>query len=164
MATNLLRVYNQLLEFIYQSENDNLTSIRRVFNRDFIENAPLIHKGKILLPTPNENGEDTMDILFRHLTTKTIDEKTKKRSLDMPRAIRIHWIRHHLLETIPENLEISFVQDEKRVYILDTVARYVIILEPLRDNISLYLLTAYNLEDSNYRKIKKKIEKRGTAL
>jgi hypothetical protein len=161
MPTNLTKKYNQLLELLYGSERDNLSSFRRVFDRDFGNGIVNTFRGLPVEPT-TADGEDAMDRLFRHLTTVILDKKTRKRAFEGERSIRVHWIKHHLEEKCA--LIIFRVEDEKRVYILDKVERYVIVLEPKRNNESYYLLTAYKLQSSSYKKIMKKRERRGTSL
>ena len=164
MATNLLKKYNQLLELLYSNHYDNVNSIKNVFYRDFNVNKPLIFNNKNILPTPAD-GEDKMERLFNHLTRKEVDFITKKREFDSERAIRIHWIKHHLTNSAHLDKLIVFkIIDENRVYILDKTEKYVIILEPLRQQESYYLLSAYRLLPSNYQKIMKKFEKRGEPI
>ena len=163
MPTNLLKIYNQVLELLYRTDYENIASIKNVFYRDFNVDRPLVFNAKTIQPTPAD-GEDKIERLFNHLTRKELDSKTKKREFDSERAIRIHWIKHHFLNCAALDHIISFiVEDEKRVYILDKREKYVIILEPLRQINAYYLLTAYKLLPSNYQKIMKKFEKRGVA-
>jgi len=117
MPTNLIKVYNQLLELLYPSMQQNLKSLHRVFERDF-SNGIIYCRGITIEPTPAE-GEDRMERLFRHLTTVITDEKTKKREFESERSIRIHWIRYHIEEKSPEKLLVFKVEDENRVYLLD---------------------------------------------
>ncbi len=162
MATNLIRNYNQLLELIYRSQAENVQSIRNVFLRDF--GAPMQFNNCLIQPT-QADGQDTMDRLFNHLTRVVVDEKTNKREFESERAIRIHWIRHLFRNYQGLNHILTFqVTDEKRVYLLDRNERYVIILEPLRNGNAYYLLSAYRLLDSNFRKIMKKYQKRGVPI
>jgi len=163
MPSNLLKIYNQLLELLYPSLIQNIRSIRRVFDRDFVQLLQIKLRAVPILPTTAE-GEDTMDRLFRHLTTHIIDEKTRKREFEADRSVRIHWIRFHLEEKAPDKLIIFKVTDENRVYVLDKAEKYVIVLEPLRNKEAYYLLTAYHLLPANYKKIMKKYEKRGEPL
>jgi hypothetical protein len=162
MPTNLLKVYNQLLELLYPSLPENIGSLYRVFNRDFC-NVAIHCRGTRVEPTPAQ-GEDNMQRLFRHLTTVITDEKTKKREFESARSIRLHWIRYHLEGKAPEKLLGFKVQDENRVYLLDKVERYVVILEPLRNVSAYYLLTAYPLEPASFKKILKKYETRSQHL
>ncbi len=164
MATNLLKQYNQLLELLYNNHFDNVQSIKKVFYRDFNIDKPLIFNNKKIQPT-TADGEDKIERLFNHLTRKELDNATKKREFDSERAIRIHWIKHHLLNIEKLKNLISFkIIDENRVYLLDKTEKYVIILEPLRQQEAFYLLSAYRLLPSNYQKIMKKFEKRGTPI
>lgn len=161
MPTNQTKIYNQLLELLYNSERENLNSIRKVYDRDFCNDSVNKFKHYQVIPTPAE-GVDVMDRQFKHLTTVITDEKTRKREFESDRAIRIHWIKHHL-EGKCEIVAFK-VEDEKRVYLLDKSEKYVIVLEPQRNNEILYLLTAYRLQSSNYKKIMNKYDKRGTPI
>jgi hypothetical protein len=163
MPSNLLKVYNQLLELLYPSLHQNIQSIRKVFNRDFIDLLQIHLRTIPILPTTAE-GEDTMDRLFRHLTTHITDERTRKREFETDRSVRIHWIRFHLEEKAPDKIIIFKVADENRVYVLDKAEKYVVVLEPLRNKNAYYLLTAYHLQPANFKKIMKKYEKRGEPL
>ncbi len=110
MPTNLTKVYNQLLELLYLSTAQNLQSLRRVFDRDFC-NGTVYCRDFSIRPTPAE-GEDTMDRLFRHLTTVITDEATRKREFESERSIRLHWIRFHLEEKAPDKLLVFKVEEE----------------------------------------------------
>ena len=163
MPTNLTKMYNSLLEFLYQNHQQNIQSFRAVFNRDFSNTVPVIWRSLPVLPTPAD-GEDVMDRQFRHLTTVITDEKTRKREFESERTVRIHWIRHHLEEKSPEHLLVFKVTQENRVYVLDKTERYVVIMEPYRKADAFYLLTAYRLLPANFKKMMKKYEKTGTPL
>lgn len=158
MPSNLLKAYNQTLELLYVEERDNINSIKAVFHRDFYQTS-LSFKDMMVVPTVAD-GEDTMSRLFRHLTTIVVDEKTKKREFDSDRAVRIHWIKHHIEEKKATNL-IYTVKDERRIYILDKDEKYVIVFEPSRTEKKLFLLTAYKLQASRYKILMTKLEKRG---
>lgn len=164
MATNLIRTYNQLLELLYGNEHANVQSIKAVFYRDFNTQQAIKFNNKDIQPTPS-NGEDKIERLFNHLTRVIVDEKTRKREFESERAIRIHWIKHHLQNHSSLNHVIAFqIPEEKRVYLLDKTEKYVIVLEPLRNIDAYYLLTAYKLLSSNFSKIMKKYEKRSIPL
>ncbi len=68
MALNLLKIYNQLLE-LFGTEAQNISSLKGVFNRDFM-NQEVVFNDKKVYPTPRHDGEIPMDTLFRHLTTE----------------------------------------------------------------------------------------------
>lgn len=159
MPSNLLKHYNDRLDMLYPSLNENIQSFRRVYDRDF-SGFQFSFRAYPIHPTPAED-EDTMDRVFRHLTTVIVDESTRKREFETARSIRIHWVKHHLEERNPEILNVFTVLDERRVYVLDTTERYVIVLEPFRSEQAFFLLTAYHLEDSRYRNLMKKCKKRG---
>jgi len=164
MPTNLLKTYPGLLELLYGSHHENVNSIKNVFYRDFNTENPIIFNAKPIQPTPS-GGEDKIERLFNHLTRVIVDEKTKKREFESERAVRIHWIKNHLTKIININHVFSFmVKDENRVYLLDKNEKYIIVLEPLRDENSYHLLSAYKLLSSNYKKIMTKYEKRGETI
>lgn len=164
MPTNLLKKYNQLLELLYSNHNENIHSLKNVFNRDFNSEKPIIFNSKIIQPTPSDS-EDKIERLFNHLTRVVTDEKTKKREFESERAVRIHWIKHHFEKHNQfESIITFYIKDENRAYILDKNESYVIVLEPLRISDSYYLLSAYKLLPSNYQKIMKKYERRSIPL
>ncbi len=160
MPNNLLKIYNERLDLLYTTDRQNIASVRAVFNRDFQSILYLRFKQVVVKPTLAD-GENTMDRLFRHLTTVIVDEKTRKREFETERSIRLHWIKYHLEEKKHTNVIVFSVADEKRIYVLDKDERYIIVFEPLRDRTGLFLLTAYYLEASRYKSIMKKYEKRG---
>jgi hypothetical protein len=164
MPTNLIKKYNELLELLYARHSDNIKSIRAVFDRDFNGHSGIKFYAKNIEPTPSDS-EDKIDRLFNHLTRVVVDEKTKQREFESERAIRIHWIRHHLEKHVSFANVLTFkVEDEKRVYLLDKTERYVIVLEPLRNEEAYYLLSAYKLLPANYKKVMKKYEKRSVPI
>ena len=164
MPTNLIKTYPNLLELLYSSHFENVNSIKNVFYRDFNIDTPIIFNSKTIQPTPSD-GEDKIERLFNHLTRVVVDYKTNKREFESERSVRIHWIKNHLTKIKNLNHVLSFkVVDENRVYLLDKTEKYIIILEPLRDGKSYYLLSAYRLLSSNYKKLMTKYEKRGELI
>ena len=120
MPTNLLKVYNQLLELNSLNESQRTASLKGVFNRDITNNANFSFRSKKLNPTPAE-GQDTMERLFRHLTTVITDKETNKREYDPSRSVRLHWLRYHLEERKQTNMYVFSVEepDGIRTYIWD---------------------------------------------
>lgn len=161
MPLNRIKTYNSLLDLYYPSEHQNKASLKGVFNRDFIEIPNLQLKGIPIHPTHSEDGEDSMDRLFRHLITVITDEATRKREFDSDRAVRIHWIRFLIEGGKINDFLIFNIKGEDRVYLLDKNERYVIVLEPKRKVKTFYLLTGYRLEPSRFRNLMNKYEKRG---
>jgi len=163
MPTNLLKKYNQLLELNSYPEALRSKSLRGVFDRDFIEKGQPALRNKLVNPTPAD-GEDTMERLFRHLTTVITDKASRKREYDPQRSVRLHWVRYHIDENDKSKIKIFTVEepDGKRTYIWDNDESYVIVLEPLRNKEEYYLLTAYYLEgkDKARNKMAKKYKRR----
>lgn len=157
---NKLKTYNQLLELDDLTPAKRNESLTGVFKRDFVDSS-VFFRGKSVEPTP-KNGEDTMSILLRHLTTKTENKDESHREYDRDRSIRIHWIKYHISEKSPAKVEIFSAQDKSgiRTYIFDRDESYVVILEPRRNGTSYYLITAYYLTGNNCRKIENKIKKK----
>lgn len=165
MPLNLLKVYNSLLELAALSELQRANSLRGVFRRDIEENSNFKFRTKQIKPT-TADGEDSMDRLFRHLTTCITDKATKHREFEMSRSLRLHWIRHHVEERKKDNMYIFSVDEPRngiRTYIYDRDENYVIVFEPLRNENEYYLLTAYYLEgkdaarDKMMRKYKRRL-------
>lgn len=149
MPTNLLKVYNQLLELNSLNEFQRTASLKGVFNRDITNNANFSFRRKKLNPTPAE-GQDTMERLFRHLTTVITDKETNKREYDPSRSVRLHWLRYHLEEKKQTNMYVFSVEEPEgvRTYIWN------------KDEY--YLLTAYHIEgkDKARNKMSKKWRRR----
>lgn len=167
MPTNLLKVYNQLLELNSLDEYQRTESLKGIFNRDIVSNTNFAFRTKKLNPTPAE-GRDTMERLFRHLTTVIIDKKTNKREYDSSRSVRFHWLKYHLEEKKSSNMFVFSVDEPEgvRTYIWDKDEDYVIVLEPLRNKDEYYLLTAYHIEgkDKARNKMPKKWKRRLSDL
>lgn len=163
MPTNLIKTYNQLLELNSLDEHQRMSSLKRIFNRDFVNNADFSFRKKKLNPTPSE-GENTMERFFRHLTTVITDKATRKREYDPSRSVRLHWVRFHLEERKKDNISVFTVEEPegKRTYIWDKDEDYIIVLEPLRNKDEYYLLTAYHMEgkDKTRNKMAKKWKRR----
>ena len=84
MPCNLIKVYNDLLDLESYTEHQRTVSLKRIFNRDIVENHRFTFRSKKINPTPAE-GEDIMERFFRHLTTKITDKSIRKREFDMSR-------------------------------------------------------------------------------
>lgn len=156
MPFNLLKKYPALLEFSYDSFEKNIKSIRKVFDRDFIETTQSFNNKKIH-PIPLEDNKDSIDLLFKHLTYKK-NNKTKERDeFDRDRTIRIHWIKHHTQNKEEQNILVFSTKERHRTYrtyIYNTIHNYVIVLEPLRCNDAYYLCSAYVLQGKDYERDK----------
>lgn len=164
MPTNLLKRYNTLLELAALNEHQRIASLKGVFSRDIIENKNFKFRLKQIKPT-TADGEDSMERLFRHLTTCITDKTTQHREFEMARSMRLHWIRHHVEERKLDNMYVFSVDEPRsgiRTYIYDKDENYVIVLEPLRNGTEYYLLTAYHLEgkDAARDKMMKKYKRR----
>lgn len=165
MPFNQLKKYNQLLELNSYTEKQRIVCLRQIYDRDIVPEKKIIFRGKSLNPTPHENKID-LDRHFFHLTTKTIDEKTKQRDYDKDRCERLHWVKFHIEERRTENVLVFSVKESTgiRTYIYDIVEKYVIVLEPLRKVHEYYLLTAYLVQgkdkarDKFLKKYKRKLE------
>ncbi len=147
MPTNLLKKYNQLLELRALNEFQRQKSLLGIFNRDIVNNDNFSFRHKRLNPTPAD-GENAMQLLFRHLTTVITDKATRHREFEYKRSVRLHWIRFHVEESKKENVYVFSVDEPsgKRTYIYDKDEEYVIVLEPMRRKPEYYLLSAYHLD------------------
>lgn len=163
MPFNLLKKYNSLLELGAYNEYQRKQSLQAVFDRDFTNNSNLCFNKKAVQPTP-KNGEIPMVTLFTHLTTVIVDKKTRQRSFDIDRSIRLHWVRYHIDDNkVDEVLQFSVREPQGiRTYIYDIAEKYVIVLEPLKKEDAYYLLTAYYLtgKDAKRNKILKKYKRK----
>lgn len=156
---NKLKKYNGLLELDGLNVGDRNKSLSGIFQRDFIDSTPCF-RTKTVRPTPKE-GKDTMDVLLHHLTTCTTNRDKSSREYDRDRAIRVHWVRHHICENSPDKLDVFSIREKTgvRTYLWDKNERYVVILEP-KDNDTYYLLTAYYVSRANWYKIENKSRRR----
>ncbi|MCD8266749.1 MAG: hypothetical protein LUC33_06295 [Prevotellaceae bacterium] len=145
-----------MLELAGMGERERTASLRRVFNRDIRDNHNFCFRGKPILPTPKKNDEIDMERLFDHLTTREVDKEKHHREYDRKRSERLHWINYHVKQSKHDNmLHFSVAEPQgNRTYIYDTDEKYVIVLEPLRDGKSYYLLTAYPLEGKDLKRNK----------
>lgn len=163
MPTNLLKEYNKLLELNSLTEAQRTSSLKGIFNRDIVNNPGFNFRKKKLNPTPAE-GQDTMERLFRHLTTVIVDKDTKHREYDNARSERLHWIKYHICEQKKDRMYVFSVEEPEgfRTYIYDKDEEYVIVLEPMRHVGEYYLLTAYHVEgkDKARNKMSKKWKRR----
>lgn len=164
MPLNLIKVYNELLDFTGMNELQRTNSLKGVFNRDIANNQHFSFRGKPIFPTPKEDGKIAMENLFNHLTRKTVDYETGHREFDVARSQRLHWIKFHAGERKKVDMLIFSATSNSgiRTYIYDEVEKYVIVLEPLRKRCGYYLLTAYHLEgkDAARNKILKTYRRR----
>ena len=163
MPLNLLKTYNDLLDFGAYNAHQRRQSLQAVFDQDITNNPIFTFKTKPIQPT-SKDGEISMETLFIHLTTVITDKSTRKREYDYHRAVRLHWVKYHIDENKQDDMLHFSVREPKgiRTYIYDKVEKYVIILEPLRKMDKYYLLTAYHLtgRDAKRNKIVEKYNKR----
>lgn len=163
MPLNLTKIYNTLLDILALSAHERNTSLKRIFKRDF-EDSSAEFNGKPIYPTPQHNGEIPMETLYRHLTTEMVDKKSRERYFEIDRSQRLHWVRHHLDGKKRNNMMLFSVKEREgiRTYYYDKDENYVIVLEPLRDGKSYYLLTAYYIrgKDVQRNKMERKYKRR----
>jgi hypothetical protein len=163
MAFNLIKKYNQLLELGSFNEYQRKESLRQIFKRDFEECDQIIFNQKPVTPTPVD-GVIEMETLFSHLITVMVDKVTRRREYDNHRAVRLHWVKHHLGNGKNENMYLFSVKEPEgyRTYFYDKDEKYVVVLEPLKNKNEYYLLTAYYLtgKDAKRDKIMSKYKKR----
>lgn len=164
MPTNLLKVYPELLELDHLNSNDRDKSLKSVFKRDIEDNPDFAFRAKKINPTKGET--DPMQLLFKHLTTCIYDKSDNHRGYEPQRSKRLHWIKYHIEERKSGDMLIFSVLDPagKRTYILDNSENYVIVLEPYRNGLEYYLLTAYYLDGRNKEKILMKYERKLASL
>jgi len=175
---NLMKTYNALLEVDAMTPQQRTQSLRKVFDRDIPQNTNFTFRSKKIYPIPSD-GQDKIENLFSHLTTKVVDKKTNHREYDRTRSIRLHWLRYHVEERkTSDMLVFSTINGrQKRTYIYDKIEKYVIVLEPKEERKQkedgteevykyYYLLTAYKLEgkDEKRNKIESLYTKRNNML
>lgn len=169
MPFNLMKRYPQLLELAGMSEKERIKSLRLVFDRDITDNNQFSFRTKRIYPIKT-NGKIDMDREFLHLTTNEDlgENGIMHRIYDCFRSERLHWIRTHIEEKTGDNIVIFSIEernqkkrvDETRVYIYNKGQKYVVVLEPLRNGMAYFLLTAYYLnKEYGEKQIKKKMKK-----
>ena len=169
MPFNLIKTYSDLLELGQYTEPQRKASLMSIFKRDIENNSDLKFLSKQIRPITKDDGESAMSTLYHHLTTKEDEDakgkKLGKRSFEMARSVRLHWIRHHIDGKKTSNFVIfSFIdrvsgKNHIRTYLYDLDQEYVIILEPQRSGKEYYLLTAYHLnEPFGKKQIEKKMK------
>ena len=163
MPFNQTKIYNELLDLIALNDRQRISSLKLIFERDFV-NKNLIFRNKNVYPTSQNNGEIPMETLFRHLTTVMTDKNTHKREFELDRSRRLHWVRFHLDNKKKDNMLLFSVREPEgiRTYFYDKDEKYVLVLEPIRDGSAYYLLTAYYLKgkDAERDKMMKKYKRR----
>lgn len=159
MPFNLTKIYNQHLELLHLAEYPRNVSLRAIFDRDITNNEYFLFRTKVIRPLKIE-GKIDMDVLFKHLTHQSEEEKVdggksiKRRDVyDIERSKRLHWIWHHIQEKDLDKIDVFSYEDRVngknviRTYVYDFVEKYIIILEPQRSGLDYYLLTAYYLTE-----------------
>jgi len=174
MPYNLIKNYPDLLEISHYNLNDRDEILRKIFDRDILENQDFNFRKKTIYPLKTD-GDIDMDTLFRHLTTKEIEvkeetgRKYKKRIFENDRSIRLHWVKFHIDEQQEDKIEIFSVEERDQrnrkniihTYVWNVESRYVIVLEVQRHKRGYYLLSAHYLnEDWGPKKMKKKLKKK----
>lgn len=163
MPYNLIKTYNQLLDIVGMNEGQRTRSLMAIFNRDIRNNPNFKFENKVIHPTPAEDGEIKIEELFDHLTKRIFDYSTRAREFDLQRAVRLHWVKYHVEKSKKENMLYFSVKEPEglRTYIYDKDEKYVIVLEPLRNKTSYYLLSAHYLtgKDAKRDKIMTKYKK-----
>ena len=161
MPFNLIKIYNDLLELAAYTPAKRKESLKKIFDRDIANNSKFSFRNKAIKPTPKDR-EVPMETLYSHLTTEITDKKTRKREFDMFRAVRLHWVKHHIEEKEKEGMLVFSAKDKNgfRTYIYDERELYVIVLEPGKKTGDYFLLSAYHLRGKNKFKIKNKYNRR----
>ena len=169
---NLLKTYPELLDIVSLCEKERHHDLQAIFKRDIEDNLNFAFRSWRIYPIKVQ-GEADMGRLFKHLTCEEIEvesedgKKYPKRVFEIARSQRLHWIKHHIDEKTPSNIDVFTVEERdpkkrkvRKTYIYDKVEKYVIVLEQQRTN-AFYLLTAYHLNKEYGRKaLLKKMKKR----
>lgn len=166
---NKLKKYPELLVLADLNEFDRTKSLRAIFDRDIIENDKFIFNNKQIYPVKTDEKFD-LDRVFRHLITVDEDDKSKQREYDSYRSERLHWIRTHIDKNVMDSELTFFCADYRdrskrvtlvRTYIYNKKRKYVVVLEPQRNNTAYYLLTAYYLnKKQGIKQIEANLKKR----
>ena len=169
---NILKKYPELLD-LNLGEKERTDDLLSIFQRDIENNKNFIFRNLRIYPIKSQ-GDADMGRLFKHLTCESKQIKNEDgtfytaRVFEMDRSKRLHWIKHHINELSPQNVEIFTTEERddkkrkvKKTYIYDKVEEYIIVLEHQR-SVAFYLLTAYHLnkeygKKSIMKKMKRKI-------
>ena len=169
---NILKIYPELLDIVGLTEKERHHDLQIIFKRDIEDNHEFAFRSWRIYPIKAQ-GEADMGRLFKHLTCEEIivedkdGQKYPKRVFEVARSQRLHWIKHHVNEKTPLNIDVFTVEERdskkrkvKKTYIYDKVEKYVIVLEQQRTP-AFYLLTAYHLDKEYGEKaLLKKMKKR----
>lgn len=156
MPLNLLKKYPDLLDVVSLTGGALKASLHRIFNRDIVENPSFSFRGKRIYPIKSD-GELDLQREFMHLTThvEIDDNGNERRFFDRFRSERLHWIRPHAEEAVSDSkIEVFSVEERDfrkrqtivRTYVYNITRKYVVVLEPYRNETAYYLLTAYYLD------------------
>ena len=75
MPLNLIKTYSQLLDIVGLAVHQRTVSLKGIFKKDIEDNQNFKFQNKQIRPLKKE-GQDSLDTLFHHLTTKDYkDEK-----------------------------------------------------------------------------------------
>lgn len=113
---NIIKKYPELLDLQGISELERRHDLQSIFKRDIEDNPNFSFRTRRIYPIKAQ-GEADMGRLFKHLTCEEVyidnEDGTKypKRVFEMARSQRLHWIRHHMNEASPQNIDIFTVED-----------------------------------------------------
>lgn len=169
---NIIKKYPELLDLQGISELERYHDLLSIFKRDIEDNPIFAFRTWRIYPIKAQ-GEADMGRLFKHLTCEEVYIENEngttypKRVFEMSRSQRLHWIKHHVNESSPQNIDVFTVEDRDRkkrkvrkTYIYDHEEEYVIVLEQQR-SCAFYLLTAYHLNKEYGKKsLEKKMKRR----
>lgn len=115
-AFNLLKTYPELLDIVSLSEKERHHDLQAIFKRDIEDNTNFAFRSWRIYPIKVQ-GEADMGRLFKHLTCEEIEvecedgKKYPKRIFDIARSQRLHWIKHHIDEKTPSNIDVLVLRD-----------------------------------------------------
>lgn len=170
---NLIKKYPALLDLKGMDPYQRELSLKRIYERDIIDDEDNHFREKKIYPVKTDNEID-IERNFDHLTTGDIEHTDRKtgrkftsREFEPDRSLRLHWIKTHLEEGVDDLLIFSCSNRDRRkrkdvirTLIYNRDKRYVIILEPQRTTQAYYLVTAYYLNKSYGKKEIEKMYKR----
>ncbi len=172
---NLLKHYPELLELVIE-ENARMHSLRRIFDRDIVENQNFLFCNKQIYPI-KADGKPDLDREFMHLTHHEVlcEDGIAHRQYDPLRSERLHWIRTHVEDRTNDDSEIYVFsvqeRDKKkrtdivRTYIYNKTRKYVVVFEPQRNGTAYYLLTAYYIDqEAGEKAMMKRLKRRMDTL
>ena len=156
---NLDKKYGDNLEYAHMSIPNALISLRRIFDRDIINDPCKEFNGKKIVYVRDDSNADKV---FKHLVMNS--ENGQREYIEGKRAERLHWIKP-LLEKAHESAKYWIFSHEHpkhglKTYIYHRKMKHVIILEPNLITGEYFFITAFKVYGTGINDIVEKHSER----